>query len=94
MKIETFISNEVKKYRGKDIINKSKKVNLDNLEKMMRKHQDNCEKFIYNQDLSYSEEYKYKDMARKELQDVDDQLFGCFNDNGLCVGYAFMDENN
>lgn len=89
MKIETFINNEVKKYQKKVITNKQKGVNLDKLEKMFRQHQDNCFEFIYKQQLSYSEECRYKDMARNELQRVDDQSFGCFNDRGQCVGYNF-----
>lgn len=89
MRVETFINNEAKKYQKKAITNKNKGVNLDKLEAMFRKHQENCKEFIDRQDLSYTEQCTYKDMARNTLQAVDNQLFGCFNDKGLCIGYAF-----
>lgn len=89
MKIETYINNEVKKYRNKTINNKKKGVNLDKLESMKRQHERNCEDFISKQNLMYYEECEYKDMAREKLEGVDEELFGCFNNKGVCLGYDF-----
>ena len=94
MRIETFINNESKKYQKKAIANKNKRVNLDKLESMFRKHQENCEEFIEKQDLSYTEQWTYKNQARDTLQSVDNELFGCFNDKGLCIGYDFYGKQN
>jgi len=89
MKVETVIKNEAKKYKGKAITNKSKGVNLDKLEIMLRKHENVCHDYISKQDLPYAEECKYRNMASEALEQVDKELFGCFNDKGLCLGYNF-----
>lgn len=89
MKIETFINNEAKKYQKKAITNKKKGVNLDKLEKLFMQHKRNCEDFIEKQNLMYAEKCKYKNLAENALQRIDDNLFGCFNDKGVCIGYNF-----
>jgi uncharacterized protein YfbU (UPF0304 family) len=94
MKVETFIKNETKKYRKK-VITAIKKhdVNLDKLEKMFKQHEENCKEFIDKQNLFYSEKCKYNDIAEKELQKIDDEFFGVFNDIGICIGYDFCKYN-
>ena len=90
MKIETYINNEAKKYKSKAIKNKQQGVNLDKLEKMAQQHINNCIEFITSKNISsYSEECKYKDMSRKTIEKVDEELFGCFNNQGKCLGYNF-----
>lgn len=89
MKIETFINNEAKKYKGKAITNKNKRVNLDKLETMFRQHYHKCVEYIDKQDLTYQEQCKYKELADRKLQNVDNELFGCLNGYGQCVGYNF-----
>lgn len=90
MKIETFINNEAKKYKNKAIKNKRSGINLDKLEKMARQHTQNCYEFISGYvGYNYSEECKYKKMAEQKIQEVDDELFGCFNDKGKCLGYNY-----
>ncbi|QUH21828.1 hypothetical protein [Alkaliphilus sp. B6464] len=89
MKIETFIKNEVRKYKTKALTNKKKGVNLDKLESMSKTHQSNCENFIHSKDLSYSEQCRYNEITINMLQQVDDELFGCFNGQGVCIGYDY-----
>jgi len=55
----------------------------------MRQHYKNCEEFICKHDLSYLEQCNYKKLAETILQNVDDELFGCFNNSGQCVGYNY-----
>ena len=90
MKIETFVKNETRKYKNKAIKNKQKGVDLDYLEKQARQHIQNCYDFIYAQHIeNYSAEAGYKSMAEKRIQAVDDELFGCFNNKGNCIGFNF-----
>lgn len=90
MRIRTFIDNEAKKYKNKVIKNKKEGVNLDKLEMMSRKHISNCIEFIEQQNIySYAEECSYKNLARKAIEEVDEQIFGCFNDKGQCLGFNF-----
>lgn len=90
MKIETFINNEAKKYKNKVIKNKKKGVDLDKLEAMSRKHINNCIEFIERRNVyNYSRECNYINLARKTIEEVDEQIFGCFNDKGQCLGFNF-----
>lgn len=90
MKIETYIKNETKKYEQKAIRIKNKKVDLDKLETLSRQHERNCIEYIEKQGIyNYSEECKYKDMARNAMEEIDEKLFGCFNNKGQCLGFNF-----
>lgn len=90
MKISTFIKREADKYRSKVITNKRQGVNLDKLEILSRSHTRRCIEFIETQELgSYKETCDYEIMARNAMEDVDKEMFGCYNDKGQCVGYDF-----
>lgn len=94
MKIETFINNEVKKYRTQVLRQKHSKsgTNLDILRRQMQKHYFACKDEIFRQ-IGYSnyQEYcQYVDMAMNRLQGVDDEQFGVYNDIGKLVGYDFF----
>lgn len=90
MKIEIFINNEAKKYKAKAIKIKQNGVNLDKLEKLAWQHTQNCIEFIEAQNIySYAKECDYKNSARSAIQKIDDELFGCFNDRGVCIGYNY-----
>ena len=64
-------------------------MNLDKLEQLARKHTDNCVEYIKTFDLMYPKECDYKDMARNSIENVDKELFGCYNDRGIFLGYNF-----
>lgn len=92
MKLETFIKNEVRKYRGVvQRATKNNKANLDVLEQKKNKYFRNCQTRLWDEysKLTYSELCNLKTMARDMLEDVDKEFFGVFV-CGRCVGYDFM----
>lgn len=95
MKIETFIKNEVRKYRRVvERATKNNKVNLDVLEQKKNKYYRNCESRIWEEfsKLTYSQFCNLKDMARNMLEEIDKEFFGVYVD-GVCVGYDFCRYN-
>lgn len=94
MKLETFIKNEVRKYRKVvERAIKNNKVNLDVLERKKRKYYENCQSKIWDEfarhNLTYSQFCKLKEMASDMLEEVDKEFFGVYIDN-VCVGYDFF----
>ena len=90
MKIETFIKNEVRKY--KKVVERAiqnKKVDLDRLERKKNQYYWNCEEKIQKANLHYTESCRLKRMARDMLEEVDKEFFGVYI-NGICVGYDFL----
>lgn len=95
MKLETFIKNEVRKYR--EVVKraiKNNKVNLDVLEQKKNQYYRNCESKIWDEysNLAYSQFCSLKDMAQDMLENVDEEFFG-IHVNGTCVGYDFFRYN-
>lgn len=93
MKIETFIKNEVKKYRTqvKRQQHSKRGVNLDRLECFMRQHLNNCKDEIYKS-VGFDDYQKYcelLDLAEKSLQAVDNEAFGVYDGDRL-IGYNFV----
>lgn len=91
-KAMAFIKKEAISYRKQAEKIKAKGVNLDKLEKLSREHVQKCIDYSKSIGIGMTGNYQLYSYvgseARKAMQEVDDNLFGCFI-GGRCVGYSY-----
>lgn len=89
---ESFIFKESMKYKKQAEKIKAKGVNLDKLEKLSKEHIQKCTDYSESIGVSMTGNYQLYcyvgNETRKAMQEVDDNLFGCFI-GGQCVGYRY-----